>query len=266
MSSNEVVFELRECEQSFFGILKLNRPEVANALSAKMIERMDQILNDLPQKLRFLVITGEGKNFCAGADLHWMKESAKLDQAANKKDAEKLVHMYEALYNVSVPTLAVVQGAAYGGAVGLAAACDYVIATRSARFCLSEVKVGLIPAVILPYVARKMNYGSLKRYSLTADRIGATQALECGLVQVVVPDEELDSFMQSEIDLLLAASPEAQRAFKKLQKDLREKGWPQGKVCAEAIANIRVCEEAQKGLKAFFNKQSPPWVKKGSWL
>jgi len=137
------------------GFVSISRPEVANALSAQVMQELTDhlaVLSSTPH-LRAVILRGKGKHFSAGADLNWMKASAALTKSENEVDARKLAFLFESLYQLSVPTIAVVSGAAYGGAVGLTAACDFAIATTSAKFCLSEVKLGLLPAVILPYLA-----------------------------------------------------------------------------------------------------------------
>ncbi len=244
--------------------LVLNRPDAANAFSGELLSQMTQIFQDLAKdrSLRLLLLQGSGKHFSAGADLHWMKAAAALDFAGNLAEAEKLTHMFEALAHLPFPTLAIAKGAAFGGAVGLIAACDYAWAYDQAKFCLSETKIGLIPAVILPYLARKIVPGQLQRHALSARVFQAQEAREMGLIQVVAKESELEDLLRAEIEQILLASPEAQTAYKSLQEQLRLEGYPQNEQTAHAIASIRASAMGQQGLSAFFQKTPAPWVRK----
>jgi len=209
---------------------------------------------------RALILTGSGKHFSAGADLNWMKSSAKLSRSRNLGEAMRLTAMFEAVANLKVPSIAVAKGSVFGGAVGLVAACDIAFATDDARFCLSEVRLGLIPAVIYPYLARRMRPGQLRRLALTAKVFDAGIAHNAGLIDVVVPAPEIHQVLRTEIELLLNASTKAHGALKDLHKKLAATGFKQGSITAQTIAGIRSTPEAQAGLQAFFDKQPAPWA------
>lgn len=241
--------------------LVLNRPASANAFSGDLLSRITALLREVAQRpeVRLLVLQGAGKHFSAGADLAWMQEAARLDYAGNLAEAEKLRVMFETLAHLPIPTLALVKGAAYGGAVGLVAACDYAIAFENAKFSLSEAKIGLLPAVILPYLARKIPAGLLHRQVLTARVFAAQEAQSMGLIQMLVTPEDVEQKLKEEIESLLLASPEAQTRYKDLFNDLSRKAWQQGPLTVEAIAQTRASPMGQAGLQAFFEKKSPPW-------
>jgi methylglutaconyl-CoA hydratase len=246
----------------YVAVLNLSRPEVANALSAALIGELTAHLNLVAadQNCRALVLRGSGKHFSAGADLGWMKEAASLDYDGNLRDSEQLIRLFEALANLPFPSLACVHGSAFGGAVGLAAACDVVLAVEGARFCLSEVKLGLIPAVILPYLVRKVAPGSLRYWAVTGRLISPSEALGAGLVQRVVAPAELDQALHEELNTLLQAAPEAQSAVKTLLREVIASGAEQGPYTAAAIAKARVSASGRAGLAAFFTKSSPSWA------
>lgn len=242
--------------------LALNRPEAANSFSAELISEMTWHLLALAKEknVRALVLTGAGKHFSAGADLAWMQAAAKLSQGANVKDAQALAAMFAALGDMPCATIAVVRGAAYGGAVGLAAACDYAIAADDARFCLSETKLGLIPAVIYPYLAQKMRPGQLRRLSLSARVFSGVEALGFGLIERSVSPSALTETVRDELAQLLQTAPLSHDALKHLHKTLRAKNFAPSAVSATTIAKVRVGAEAKAGLAAFFAKQNAPWV------
>ena len=242
-------------------VLTLARPDQANAFSAIMMDEIIQHCADLKTKsdLRALIITGEGKHFSAGADLDWMKSSAQLTFEENVRDAARLTGMFEALIAVNAPKIAAIKGAVYGGAVGLVACCDFAVADTNAKFCLSEAKLGLLPAVISPYLARKMNPGQLRRAALTARVMKAAEAKEYGLVEVVTDD--LKASLLAEINAILGCAPHAQMAINKLFDHLRANSLRQCDETLQAIAAARTGSEGQAGLKSFFDKTSQPWIR-----
>jgi methylglutaconyl-CoA hydratase len=244
--------------------LVINRHEAANSFSGELLVQLKKLLDEVNQDstVRALLLQGSGKHFSAGADLHWMKQAAQLDYAGNVQEAEKLTAMFEALANIRVPTIAVAKGAAFGGAVGLIAACDYAVALDNARFCLSEVKIGLLPAVILPYLGRKMHPGGLKRLMLTARVFNAQDALSVGLVQAVTPADAVETLLHDELNLVLSASPEAQTSCKSLYQKVEARSWAQGPETVEAIARTRASSMGQAGLSAFFQKIDPAWLRR----
>jgi methylglutaconyl-CoA hydratase len=242
--------------------LELNRPEQANAFSSQMMEEITKHALDVAQAtdVRALVMSGHGKHFSAGADLNWMQASAKLSYEENVTDATQLRSMFESIANLPIPKIAAVRGATYGGAVGLVACCDFAIATESARFCLSEAKLGLLPAVIAPYLLRKMSPGHLRRLALTSRVFDAKEAKEAGLIEVIATGE-LDDAVKTELNSLLACGPEAQRAIHKLLNHLRDHAARQGDETVAAISKARTSPEGQSGLASFFTKTNAPWVR-----
>ncbi len=243
-------------------VLALNRPEAANAFDAAVIRELVGHLKELAamKTVRAVVVRGKGKHFSAGADLNWMKASAQLTYQENVQDARGLTALFEALANLPQPTIAAVNGSAFGGAVGLTACCDIAIAADTARFSLSEVKLGLMPAVIVPYLMRKMTPGGLRRHGLTGRPFSAAEAREMGLVERVVPEAGLAAAVRDELDLLLQGSAEAQAKLKTLLDQTQSDGMRQNPRTAEAIAGVRTGQAGQAGLSAFFEKKAPPWA------
>lgn len=243
--------------------LTLNRPDVHNAFDDRMIAELLHALDtvDTHSDCRAMVLKADGKNFSAGADLNWMRSMADKDFDENLDDAAELSLLMERLDTLSKPTIALVQGAAFGGAVGLAACCDVAIAHRTASFCLSEVKIGLIPAVISPYVMRAMGTRQARRYMLTAERFTAAVALETGLVHSIVDD--LDSGLQAFLVAFKDNSPAAVTAAKRLALDIDQQPLNDAtrRIAIERIAAIRVSAEGQEGLQAFLEKRTPAWKK-----
>lgn len=243
--------------------LTLNRPDVHNAFDdgviASLLQALEQVENN--QQVRVMVLRSEGKNFSAGADLNWMRSMADKNRDQNVADAGELGQLMYRLDNLRVPTIALVQGAAFGGAVGLAACCDMVLANPGSSFCLSEVKIGLIPAVISPYVVRNMGSRAARRYMLTAERFFADEAQRCGLVSEVT-EEALDEAVKPLLKVLTANGPEACAAAKRLILDVADRPVNPDVVelTVERIADIRVSPEGQEGLSAFLQKRKPNWL------
>ncbi|GAB6387775.1 gamma-carboxygeranoyl-CoA hydratase [Stutzerimonas marianensis] len=253
-----------EYSEKGFATLWLNRPEKNNAFNAEMIRELvsaiDQIQAD--KTLRFLVLRGRGKHFSAGADLAWMRQSAKLDFEANLTDARELAELMYSLYHLKLPTLAVVQGAAFGGAVGLVACCDMAIGAHDALFSLSEVRIGLAPAVISPFVVKAIGERATRRYALTGERFGGERARELGLLSESYAATELDDAMQGWLDNLMLNSPQAMRASKDLLREAASASLSPAlrRYTENAIARIRVSPEGQEGLNAFLEKRKPKWL------
>ena len=246
--------------------LTLDRPEVHNAFDDALIKELNAHLDRLHElaergEVRVMVLASDGKHFSAGADLRWMKRMVDYGFDDNLADSRELARLMQQLDELPCPTLCRVQGAAYGGAVGLAACCDIVVASEAARFCLSEVKIGLSPAVISPYVQRAIGPRQMRRYALTAEVIDAATAQALGLVHEVVNGEELDAQIDQMIDQLLAASSQAQRATKALLAEVARE--PDSDATRETtcrvISELRVSDEGQEGLAAFFDKRTPAW-------
>ncbi|MGM8930099.1 enoyl-CoA hydratase-related protein [Salinicola halophyticus] len=246
--------------------LTLDRPEVHNAFDDALIQELNVHLERLHalaerSEVRVMVLASDGKHFSAGADLNGMKRMVDFSFDDNLKDARELARLMQQLDALPCPTLCRVQGAAYGGAVGLAACCDVVIASDKAKFCLSEVRIGLSPAVISPYVQRAIGPRQMRRYALTAEVIDAATAQGLGLVHEVADGETLDARIEQMIDQLLAASPQAQRATKTLLASVARDPDSDAtrEMACRTISELRVSAEGQEGLAAFFDKRPPAW-------
>jgi methylglutaconyl-CoA hydratase len=241
----------------------LDRPDVHNAFNARLIaelgETFDRIAGDPP---RLVVLTGSGKTFSAGADLDWMRGMADADEAENRADAERLAALFRKLDALPCPTVARVNGPAFGGGVGLVACCDIAIAAESAMFGLTEVRLGLIPATIAPFVIARIGIGNARRYMLTGERFDAAHARHIGLVHECCEREELDDGFRRIVDALLAGGPNAVSECKRLIRTVAaHEGAPAelDTLTAEWIARLRVSDEAQQGLRAFLDKRGPGW-------
>ncbi len=241
--------------------LVINRPDSANAFNGDILISLKEKLDEIDQRsdIRALLIQGSGKHFSAGADLNWMKESAQLSYEENVEESNKLTGMYETIQQLSIPTIAVVKGATYGGGVGIVASCDFAIATETARFCLSEVNIGLLPAVVLPYLSRKMECGQLRRNVLGGRVFNMEEAFQYGLIQKQANSKDLNNVISEEVNQLLGASPEAQGSYKRLQRYLSDHSYSQGPYTAAAISIARASDFGQAGLNAFFKKEKAPW-------
>jgi methylglutaconyl-CoA hydratase len=246
--------------------LTLNRPDVHNAFNAALIAELTAALARLEKDptVRLVVLTGAGKSFSAGADLNWMRAMASYSEEENQQDAENLAGLMDRLNHLAKPTLALVQGAAFGGGVGLVACCDIVLASPAAVFCLSEVKLGLIPAAISPYVVAAIGQSAARRYFLTAERFSAAQAHRLGLVDEVVPAEQLATEAEKMIATLLSGGPAAQAESKELIFAVAQRPvTPEIMLdTARRIARVRVGAEGQEGLRAFFDKRPAGWIDK----
>lgn len=250
-----------------FGVawVTLNKPEKHNVFDEYIIARLTEIFQTITkdESVRAMVLSATGKSFCAGADLGWMQKMADYTHAENVEDATKLAGMLQALNTIPKPTIAKVQGAAFGGGVGLVCCCDMAVASQRASFSLSEVKIGLTPATISPYVVAAIGMRAARRYFLTAERISADKALQLGLVSEVCDEAELASTVQNWLDLIVLNSPAAIRASKQLIFSVASKPVDDELLLetSQHIADIRATAEAQEGLTAFFEKRSPCWNK-----
>jgi len=242
----------------------LNRPEKNNAFNALMLEELHEAFDRISQQpaLRFMFLRGQGPHFSAGADLAWMQASARLSYAENLAEAARLGQLMEQLQRLPLPTIAVVQGAAFAGAMGLVSCCDMAIAADDALFSLSEVRLGLAPAVISPYVVQAMGPRAARRYALTAERFDALRARELGLLDEVYPRAELEQAVQDWTRRLLGNGPEAMRACKALLLEIGDgQATAPRQACAQAlIARLRTSAEGQEGMQAFFEKRAPAWA------
>ncbi len=242
--------------------LTMTRADVHNAFDDAMIADLTEALETVGRdpSARALVLAAEGKSFSAGADLNWMKRMAGYGEAENLADAKALARLMQTLDRLPKPTIARVQGAAFGGGVGLVACCDIAIGTPAARFMLSEVKLGLVPGVISPYVVKAIGQRAARRYFLTAERFAAEEALRLGLLHRLVEVEALDLAVEEVLNALLLAGPAALAAAKDLLFSV-DRPIDAGVIenTATRIAAIRATEEGQEGLAAFLGKRKPAW-------
>mgnify|MGYP001181102969 FL=1 len=249
------------------GRITLNRPEVHNAFNEDLINALDEAIDSLAcnAAVRVVVMAGNGKSFSAGADLNWMKRTADYDFVENSIDALRFGEMLGRLASMPKPVVGVIQGPAYGGGVGLVAACDIVIASEAAAFMLSEVKLGLIPAVISPYVVRAIGARQARRYFLSAERIDPATARVLGLVHEVVADGELEATADAMITRLLKNSPAAMAASKDLIDAVSDRPTDRAviKDTAQRIAEARASADGREGIAAFLEKRKPVWPEQG---
>ena len=245
--------------------ITLNRPDKHNAFNEDFIAELSAALDDIRKddQCRLMILRSSGRNFSAGADLDWMKRMAGYTRAENVRDANALAELLYKLNFLPVPTIARVQGAAMGGGCGLVSCCDIALAAANAVFAFSEVKLGLIPATISPYVIRAIGEKQARRYFLTAERFDANKALEIGLVSGVMDEAKLDEAVEKAINLILANSPEAVKAAKQLVFDVAGKQVTRELLqqTSASIADIRASEEGKEGLSAFLEKRKPAWLK-----
>ncbi|WP_018151762.1 enoyl-CoA hydratase/isomerase family protein [Leeia oryzae] len=242
----------------------LNRPEVHNAFNALLIEELHQACLHIHQRddVRVVILASRGKSFSAGADLAWMQTLGNATLAENQADALKLAHMLKALATLRQPTIARIQGAALGGGLGLVAACDMAVASQTAIFATSEVRLGLIPATIAPYVIRAIGERQAYRYFQTAERFDAATAYRLGLVHDVATPETLDEVIGQLVTQLLLGGPASQTESKALIRDIGHTLLSQERLTdtARRIAERRASAEGQEGLAAFLEKRPPAWV------
>lgn len=244
--------------------ITLNRPEVRNAFDDGLIEELTSALQRIERepRARVVVLSATGKSFCAGADLNWMQRTADYSWEENFADAKQLGQLMQTLDQLALPTLARIQGAALGGGVGLIAACDIAVAADTAFFALSEVKVGLIPAVISPYVVAAIGARAARRYFLTGERITAHEALRLGLVHEVVSSERLDERISALTQALLGNGPQAVRAAKRLVRAPDRDAIDAAALIEEMArrtAEQRASPEGKEGVAAFLGKRQPDW-------
>ena len=244
--------------------LTLDRPELRNALSAELMSALTETVEELAQDdtVRALVLTGAGSAFCAGADINWMSAMVGYSFDENVADSRRIDAMLRAIDRFPGPTLARVNGHAFGGATGLIGAVDIAVAARGALFAFSETRIGIAPAMISAYVQPRIGIGNARRYFLTGERFDADRAREIGLVHEVCDPEELDATFERLLDEVLAAGPDAQRAVKPLVAAVAAADTPEEteQLRVELIARLRVGAEGQEGMHAFLEKRRPAWV------
>ena len=244
--------------------ITLTMPEIRNAFSDEVIQAITEAFADVGARadVRAVVLAAEGPAFCAGANLHWMRRMADYTREENLADAGKLATMLRTIAECPKPTIARVQGDVYAGGMGLVAACDMAVSVDTAWYCLSEVKIGLAPATISPYVIRAMGARAAQRYFLTAERFTAAEAHRIGFVHEVVAAGALDAKVDELLKALTSASPAAVTACKTLVADVVGRDIDEGLIAytVEAIADIRASAEGREGVQAFLNKRKPAWL------
>lgn len=244
--------------------IKLTRPEVRNAFNDEVIQQLKTAFESVGANsdVRAVVLAAEGPAFCAGADLNWMRRMADYTREENIADAGQLAAMLKAIYECPKPTIAAVQGDVFAGGMGLVAACDMAVSVRTATYCLSEVKLGLIPATISPYVIRAMGARAAHRYFLTAERFSAQEAHRIGFVHELVDADSLEAKVNELAQVLVSASPAAVRACKKLVQDVAQREIDAALIAStvEGIADIRASDEGREGVASFLQKRKPSWL------
>jgi methylglutaconyl-CoA hydratase len=244
--------------------ITLNRPDVRNAFNDEVIAELTQAFTLVGQdpQVRAVVLAADGPAFCAGADLNWMRRMADYTRAENLADAGALAEMLRTIHNCLKPTIARVQGDVFAGGVGLVAACDMAVSVDTATYCLSEVKLGLIPATISPYVIRAMGARAAQRYFLTAERFSAAEAHRIGMVHEVVSADQLDAKVAEITQALVSASPNAVRSCKMLVNEVAGRDIDAVLIAktVEGIADIRSSTEGKEGVQSFLQKRKPSWL------
>lgn len=240
-----------------------NRPEIHNAFNGTVITEMTDVFKRIAEEdsIRVVLLTGRGKSFCAGADLNWMRGVIKQSFDENLAESNALADLFYAIYTCKRPVIGKINGAAIGGGTGFVAVCDIAVAARSAKFSFSEVKIGVVPACIGPYVVKKMGEGKARELFISGERMNGDRAFEVGLVNRVVDDEALDEDVDKLIKLVLSSGPEAVAMAKRLVSEVPGMTPEQFKpYTAEMIAKLRISDEGQEGMDAFLNKRKPNWV------
>lgn len=244
-------------------VLRLQRPDVGNAFNDQLIAQLLDVLDDLrtDARLRAVVLTGTGKIFSAGADLNWMKRMQQASRAENLRDAERTALLFARLYDFPRPVIAAVNGPARGGGVGLVAASDFALASHQANFAFSEVRLGIIPALISPFVLKKMGESRARRLFLTGQTFTAEQAMQWGLVDRVVAPDQLDEAVEEKLKALRDSGPAAIAAIKRLLHEVSDaKADDVAGMTARMIAELRTSDEGQEGMAAFLEKRPPKWA------
>jgi methylglutaconyl-CoA hydratase len=241
----------------------LNRPELRNAFDGLMVTELRQAIFDLARRegVRVIVLGGRGAAFCAGADLAWMQAMATFTREENLREAQSLADLFYTVYESPRPIVARVHGAALGGGAGLVAACDVPVAALGTRFGFTEVRLGLVPAVISPYVLRKIGESAARELFLTGERFEAVRAAEIGLVRTAVPEQDLDATVEGRVRELLAAGPRALAEAKALIAEVAFRRVEDvQRYTVERIADLRTTPEGQEGMRAFLEKRKPSWL------
>ncbi|NCN95357.1 MAG: enoyl-CoA hydratase/isomerase family protein [Bdellovibrionales bacterium] len=258
---------LAKRDQQNIETITLNRPELHNAFNDELIGLLTKKFESLNQdkNLRAVILTGEGKSFCAGADLNWMKAMKDYTAEENYKDSQALAGLFETINNCPVPVIARVNGAALGGGAGLIAVCDIVIAVKKAKLGFTEAKLGLLPAVISPFVVAKIGESHARATFLTGEMFSSDRAVDMGLVHIVCEPEELDQKVAEQVQKILESAPQASREAKQLIKGLmglwkKSDYTPVKDYTCKTISRIRIGAEAQEGMNALLDKRKPNWI------
>ncbi|MFO7992502.1 MAG: enoyl-CoA hydratase/isomerase family protein [Thermoplasmata archaeon] len=242
--------------------VSLNRPEVHNAMNEKLMRELTDFFKEKQddESIRTVVLTGKGKSFCAGADLNWMKSMVDFTKEENVRDSRLLLDLYEAICNYPKPVIARVNGHAFGGGIGLISVCDINIAVEDKKFSFSEVKIGITPSVISTFVIRRIGVADAKRLFITGERFTSRHAKEIGLVDFVVPADELDTLVDQHIGEILSGGPKAIQESKNLANQylkMDEEDYKEFTV--QKISELRIADEGQEGITAFLEKRKPKW-------
>ncbi len=265
-----MTYRTLKIQQDDRGVLSihLNRPDIRNAFNDEMISELTQVfVNEaLGSEVRVIVLRGEGPAFCAGGDLNWMKKAVDFSYQENLEDTQRLSALFASMNECQKPLIGLIHGAAIGGGVGLVSVCDFLIATSETVFSLSEVRLGIVPACIGPFVIAKIGPSQARRYFLSAERFSASQAREIGLVHEVVPGQaEAQAYLDGLLSQILQCSPNALKVAKQLILDL---SWPERRsrlkdylsYISKTLSDLRVSVEGQEGVRAFLEKRRPAWL------
>jgi methylglutaconyl-CoA hydratase len=239
------------------------RPEIHNAFNSTMINELSDLFTSLKddKNIRVVVLTGEGKSYCAGADLNWMRAVRDYSYEQNLKESLELAALFRLIYEFPLPVIGRINGAAIGGGTGFVAVTDIAIAAETAVFSFSEVKIGVVPACISPYVVKRVGEGKAREFFLTGERLTAQRALEAGLINSMVPADKLDEEVDLMVKQILSSGPDAIAVCKSLLHNIADRNMDDNeKYTAEVIANLRKSPEGQEGMDAFLNKRKPNWV------
>ena len=240
----------------------LNRPEVHNAMNEHLMKELTTCFKELSSNnnVRIIILTGNGKSFCAGADLNWMKSMAKYSKEENIKDSRLLLDLFEAIYNCPKPVIGRINGHAFGGGLGLIAACDITIAVPDLKFAFSEVNLGIIPSVISTYIVRRIGLSNMKRLFITGEAFSSEHAKEIGLIDYVVASEKFDEKVQKYIKIIHSSGPKAIKEVKNLVNKCEKMDVKKYKeFTVKKIAELRVSKEGQEGINAFLEKRKSKW-------
>lgn len=242
--------------------IKLNRPDVHNAMSEKLMKELTNCFKEISKddNVKIIILTGNGKSFCAGADLNWMKSMAKYTMEENIRDSKLLLDLYEAIYSCPKPVMGKINGHAFGGGIGLIAVCDITIGVSGKKYAFSEVNLGIIPSVISTYIVRRIGLSNMRRLFITGERFTSEYAKEIGLLDYVVSEKEFDSKIQVYIEQLHSSGPKAIKEVKNLVDHYEKLDIEKYKeYTVKKISELRVSDEGQEGINAFLEKRKPKW-------